>query len=195
MKKLIAISAMTLMLTTCGISSTAATNEDATNEQVTNEESDHISFIDFMIQAKAEQTLLEEQAAQFEAAQLRAFQMQGRIQDLSQHVDKTWYVFSGSTPEGWDCSGLVMWFYSKFQVELEHSATAQKFSGERIDEPLPGDVVAFSYHGTKVAYHNGIYIGADLFIHSPRVGTQTRLSSVSDYAGEHSKISYTRIDF
>ena len=190
MKKLTLISVLTLAL--ASYSPSAATSA----EQAQAEEPDSTtSFIDFLIKFNEEQTLLQQQYEAFEAAQLRASQMTTRINQLKQYVDKTWYVFSGSTPEGWDCSGLIMWFYSEFQVELEHSATAQKYSGKMVDEPMPGDIVGFSHNGYDGVYHNGLYIGNDLFIHSPRVGKQTRLSSVTDYAGDHSTIAFTRIDF
>jgi hypothetical protein len=38
------------------------------------------------------------------------------IDKLSTHVNKTWYVFSGSSPSGWDCSGLTLWFYEQLGV-------------------------------------------------------------------------------
>jgi cell wall-associated NlpC family hydrolase len=88
-----------------------------------------------------------------------------------------------------------MWFYSKFNLKLEHSATAQMYSGEHTKEPLPGDVVSFSHGGSEVAYHNGIYIGAGLFIHSPRPGAKTRLSLVDEYMDGNPEVTYTRLDF
>jgi cell wall-associated NlpC family hydrolase len=60
---------------------------------------------------------------------------------------------------------------------------------------LPGDVVSFSYGGSEVAYHNGIYIGAGLFIHSPRPGAKTRLSLVDEYMDGNPEVTYTRLDF
>jgi cell wall-associated NlpC family hydrolase len=190
MKKLTLITAMTLALASYSPSVAVS------SEQAPVEEPDHSSsFIEFLIKFDKEQTLLEQQHAAFQAAQIRAAAISQRISELEKHVDKTWYVFSGITPEGWDCSGLVMWFYSDFQIELEHSVTAQMSSGEKVDNPIPGDIVAFKYNGSSVGYHNGVYIGNDLYIHSPRVGTRTKVSSVSEYAGEHSKIVFTRIDF
>jgi cell wall-associated NlpC family hydrolase len=190
MKKLTLITAMTLALASYSPSVAISA------EQAPLEEPDHSSFfIDFLIQYDREKTLLEQQAAAFEAAQLRAAVISNRITQLEKHIDKTWYVFSGSTPDGWDCSGLVKWFYLDLEVELEHSATAQKYSGEIITEPMPGDIVGFSHNGNEGVYHNGLYVGNDLFIHSPRVGTKTRLSSVSKYAGDHSTVAFTRINF
>ena len=177
MKKILAIVAMTMTLTTCGMTANAVS---PTGEVIT--ESDQQSFIDVLIEMK-----------EAEQAELRAEVMQSRIQSLSIHVEKTWYVFSGITPDGWDCSGLVMWFYSELGVELQHSVTAQMNSGRIVDQPKPGDIVAFKYNGANIGYHNGIYIGNDLFIHSPRKGTKTRISSVSEYVQEHSQPVYTRI--
>lgn len=182
MKKLIAISAMTLMLSTCGVSSQAYVKKEiATQEQQVEVDS---GFLDLIIEIKEEQ-----------ATKLRISQIHQRILELYPYVDNTWYVFSGSTPEGWDCSGLVMWFYSKFDVELEHSATAQMFSGKRFEERMPGDIISFSHDGSDMAFHNGIYIGSGLFIHSPRTGEKTRLSSVDEYMDGNPKVTYTRIDF
>jgi cell wall-associated NlpC family hydrolase len=179
MRKLLATTAitMTLALTTCGVNANAVT---ITGEPI--QESSQESFIDFLIEAK-----------EAEQDELRTEIMQSRIQSLNYYVGKTWYVFSGITPDGWDCSGLVMWFYSKFGVELEHSVTAQIHSGRIVDDPKPGDIVAFKHNGSSFGYHNGIYIGNDLFMHSPRKGRTTSVESVSEYAGQHSEVVYTRV--
>lgn len=190
MKKLTAISVMTLALTTCSLSATAET----TVSGITNKES-QISFIDFLIERDIEMTLLQEQVKAAQDAQVKELATLLAVQDLETHAGKTWYVFSGSTPQGWDCSGLVLWFYKHFDVELEHSATKQKFAGEFTDSPELGDIVAFSHKGYDTAYHNGIYVGEGMFIHAPKVGALTKISSIADYAGEHSTISYTRINY
>jgi cell wall-associated NlpC family hydrolase len=194
MKKILAIAAMTSVLTTCGISASA--EEEVTKPAVEEvaEEVDHQTFIEFLIDFDIEKTLLQKQAAEFEQAQLRASKMETRISALEQYVNKTWYVFSGITPDGWDCSGLVMWYYSELGVKLEHSVTAQMHSGKNPENPMPGDIVAFKYNGSKIGYHNGIYVGNDMYIHAPKKGTRTKLSSVSEYAGKHSVPVYTRID-
>jgi hypothetical protein len=110
--------------------------------------------------------------------------MNNRISELTEHVNKTWYVFSGSSPKGWDCSGMVMWFYSDFGIELEHSATKQMHSGEITTEPVPGDIISFSRNGQN-AYHNGIYIGNDMYIHAPSRGRKTAISSIHTLPQEH----------
>ena len=112
---------------------------------------------------------------------------------LKKRVGRTWYVFSGSTPSGWDCSGLVMWAYQQMGVELEHRASLQQKAGTIVKDPKVGDIVAFSYKNSKSAYHVGIYIGSGKMIHARRQGQGTVIESVTAFAGKYSKVTYTRI--
>jgi hypothetical protein len=118
--------------------------------------------------------------------------MEERIRLLEAQIDKTWYVFSGSTPRGWDCSGLVRWFYEGLGVDLYHSASAQKNSGVRVDTPKRGDIVAFGY-GPQSAGHIGIYVSEDVMIHVGRPGEKTSYRSISDFGEDYRYITYTRI--
>ena len=112
---------------------------------------------------------------------------------LKTRVGKTWYVFSGATPSGWDCSGLVMWGYGQIGINLEHRATKQANSGFLVDEPVPGDIVVFKYKGYSSAYHVGIYVGNGKMIHAPRKGEVTRIESITSFGGNYSSISYRRL--
>lgn len=115
------------------------------------------------------------------------------VKALKKRVGRTWYVFSGSTPSGWDCSGLVMWAYQQMGVELEHRASLQQKAGTIVKTPKVGDIVAFSYKNSKSAYHVGIYIGGGEMIHARRQGQGTVIESVAAFAGKYSKVTYTRI--
>ncbi|GAA1361276.1 hypothetical protein GCM10009596_19170 [Arthrobacter rhombi] len=83
------------------------------------------------------------------------------------------YVFGGSTPGGWDCSGFVQYVYGKAGVSLPHNARAQRASGKfvRTSNPQPGDLVFQSNDS-----HVGIYIGGGKMIgaQNPSVGTVVR---------------------
>lgn len=112
---------------------------------------------------------------------------------LKKRVGRTSYVFSGSTPSGWDCSGLVMWAYQRMGVELEHRASLQQKAGVVVKDPKVGDIVAFTYKNSKTAYHVGIYIGSGKMIHARREGQGTVIEEVTTFAGKYSKVTYTRI--
>lgn len=112
------------------------------------------------------------------------------IKKLQSHVGKTWYVFSGATPAGWDCSGLTMWFYEQLGIELEHRASKQDSAGSLSKNPKPGDIVVFHYKGNKDAYHVGIYIGNGKMIHAPKHGHVTRVEDISTFGGSYSDITY-----
>lgn len=106
---------------------------------------------------------------------------------------KTRYALSGSTPGGWDCSGLVMWTYQQFGVELPHRASLQAELGKVTRNPRPGDIVAFYYKGSRSAYHVGIYIGKGKMVHAPAPGQSTRIEGVKHFANSWSKIKFVRV--
>jgi len=137
-----------------------------------------------------------EQIAEQEAIVLQlnknTVKMSKMLDALEKRVGKTWYVFSGSTPSGWDCSGLVLWAYERMGIELPHRASEQKLAGPLTNDPQPGDIVSFTYRGSKSAYHVGIYLGEGKMIHAPRPGTSTAIESVEHFANG-SKITYTHL--
>jgi hypothetical protein len=115
------------------------------------------------------------------------------ITKLHTYVGKSPYVLSGVGPTGWDCSGLVMWFYKQYKgYYLEHRASAQANGGKVVDAPIPGDIVAFTYKGSKSAYHVGIYVGGGFMIHAKNRGEDTVLESVDKFAGKNNKVAYIR---
>lgn len=100
------------------------------------------------------------------------------VDAVLQHVG-TPYVFSGSSPSGWDCSGLVRWAYQRAGVTLEHSASAQGRTGQPVKrrDLLPGDIVAWKYGDD--AYHTGLYVGNDRVIQALKPGTRTFVARLS----------------
>lgn len=142
---------------------------------------------------KAQQTLLEQQAAHAQLVELNNQKITAALARLKKTVGHTWYVFSGASPSGWDCSGLVAWTYEQVGTSLEHRATLQANTGVQTTSPLPGDVVAFTYKGRQDAYHVGIYIGDGKMIHAPKKGHVTSIEDIETFGGDYSTISFRRI--
>jgi len=88
------------------------------------------------------------------------------------------YVWGGSTPSGFDCSGLVSYVFAQIGVSVPHSSYSQFGMGTAvsINDLQPGDLVFFAG-----ASHVGIYIGGGQFIHAPHTGDVVKISSLSGY--------------
>jgi cell wall-associated NlpC family hydrolase len=96
------------------------------------------------------------------------------LQVAAQYVG-TPYIFGGSNPRGFDCSGYVMFVYAQFGVPLRHSVTAQARYGIIVapEDARPGDLVIFNDHS-----HNGIYAGNGQFYHAPQPGDRVKLAPI-----------------
>lgn len=163
--------------------------------------------MEWMAQEKAEKDKLKSEATtkqeQLEAEIVKLERIAKDTKELNRavalvkkQVGKTWYAFSGSTPDGWDCSGLVLWMYGQIGYTLEHRASLQKNSGELVKEPKIGDIVAFTYKGSKSAYHVGIYLGPNEMIHAGgRRGERTEIVPIKSWANGNGNtiVTYTRI--
>ena len=86
------------------------------------------------------------------------------------------YRYGGSTPSGFDCSGLVAYVYGKLGVSLPHNAAAQYAYGRAVDrgDLRPGDLVFF--HGLG---HVGVYIGRGRIIHAPHSGERVEIQRLT----------------
>jgi peptidoglycan DL-endopeptidase CwlO len=102
----------------------------------------------------------------------------GGVVGIAMQYLGTPYVYGGSSPSGFDCSGFVMYVYAQVGVSLPHNAAAQYGYGTPVDRSQlqPGDLVFFNGLG-----HNGIYIGGGSFIHSPHTGDVVKISSLSGW--------------
>ena len=91
------------------------------------------------------------------------------------------YVYGGSSPSGFDCSGFTQYVFGKAGISIPRTASAQQDAATPVSDPKPGDLVFFG----SPAWHVGIYTGHGMMIDSPRSGKSTSeraiFSGVSGY--------------
>ena len=89
------------------------------------------------------------------------------IVSLSMNYIGVPYVFGGTSPYGFDCSGYVQYIFAKAGISIPRTADVQYDFGTPISttDLVPGDLVFFSTY-TYGASHVGIYLGDGNFIHA-----------------------------
>ena len=94
------------------------------------------------------------------------------------------YVYGGSSPSGFDCSGFTSYVYRQFGYSLNRSAANQLDNGTPVSmsELQPGDLVLFKKAGTgsKRASHVGLYIGGGQFVHASTSTVGVIISNMTD---------------
>ncbi len=97
------------------------------------------------------------------------------------------YVYGGSSPSGFDCSGFMQYVFSQFGYSINRTATAQLANGYYVayEDLRPGDIIYFGYGST--ASHVGMYIGNGQFVHAENSSTGVVITdlSVSWYANRY----------
>ena len=91
------------------------------------------------------------------------------------------YKFTGDTPAGFDCSGLVRYSYLTAGMDVPHSTNSLKNSTRSVGlrNARKGDLLFFVQEGKKYS-HVGIYVGNDQFVHAPSTGGKVRRDSITD---------------
>ncbi|UUI69624.1 NlpC/P60 family protein [Aeromicrobium duanguangcaii] len=96
------------------------------------------------------------------------------------------YVYGGTGPDGWDCSGLMMKAYAAAGVSIPRVVGPQIAAGRKISagELQPGDLVAYPSMA-----HIGMYLGGGKVIHAPRPGKSVEITSLSSGFGVYARVS------
>ena len=136
-------------------------------------------------QAKAEKAKAEKAAAQRVSAERAsrtttrvplstAPQTASGIVGIAQSMIGVPYVYGGSSPSGFDCSGFTSWVYRQAGISIPRTASQQQAAARRVASPQPGDLVFFGYP----AYHVGIYVSPGRMIDAQRPGTTVGYHSI-----------------
>lgn len=98
------------------------------------------------------------------------------------------YVWGGSTPSGFDCSGLTSYIFNQIGIGIGRTTIAQEAHVQSTDisdasqvaaVAQPGDLLFWGGHGST--YHVGIYIGNNQFVAAPQPGQNVSIQAVSNY--------------
>ena len=104
------------------------------------------------------------------------------------------YVYGGSTPSGFDCSGFVLYCYKHFGYSFSRRASTQYHDGVKVakSDLLPGDLVFFQNTYTTGISHVGVYIGGNSVVEAKghaygviesKLSTWLRISATCLYTG------------
>lgn len=95
------------------------------------------------------------------------------------------YVWGGSSPKGFDCSGFTKYIMKHFNISIGRTCNAQYKAGTHIElEDLePGDILIFERTYAASGYtHVGLYVGNNYFIHAANSRKGVIISSLlEDY--------------
>ena len=130
-----------------------------------------------------ERQRLEEEARAAEEEARRVAALRGSVADIALGYLGVPYVSGGTTPSGFDCSGLVR--YCVLQacgVELPRTAAAQSTVGHAVpfDDLVRGDLLFWGGYGG--AWHAGIYLGDGSYVHAPAPGQTVSVDTFQYFA-------------
>ncbi|NLT15014.1 MAG: hypothetical protein GXY05_11800 [Clostridiales bacterium] len=103
------------------------------------------------------------------------------IVDFAQTFLGVPYVYGGTSPKGFDCSGLVYYCYKNFGYSINRTASSQAYNGKAVSSSdlQPGDIIIFTASRSSNIGHCGLYIGNGQFIHAPHTGDVVKISSLA----------------
>ena len=98
------------------------------------------------------------------------------------------YLWGGTTPAGFDCSGLVQYCYREvFNIGLPRTTYYQCEVGVEVpfEELLPGDLLFFADGGD--VHHVAMYLGDGYYVEAPHTGDVVKITAMNDKLPDFAK--------
>ena len=92
------------------------------------------------------------------------------------------YVAGGTSPSGWDCSGVVQWVFGQFGISLPRTSGQQATVGVAVPslaQAQPGDIIANGMHAA-------IYVGNGMVVNALNPTQGTQITSLAVFSGGYS---------
>lgn len=88
------------------------------------------------------------------------------------------YVWGGTDPSGFDCSGLMQYVYKQLDISISRTTSTQINDGRAVsrDELALGDLILFGHP----VHHVGMYVGDGNFIEAPYSGERVKITPLSN---------------
>lgn len=108
--------------------------------------------------------------------------LSAQVVDIALSLVGSPYVYGGTGPSGFDCSGFIQYVYAQKGIFVSRSASTQIFDGYGVsyDDILPGDIISWGY-SNGVVTHSALYIGDGKMVHAANPAQGVLISSVENW--------------
>lgn len=92
------------------------------------------------------------------------------------------YVYGGTSPSGFDCSGFVQYVYSQVGIQISRSTNSQIYDGVpvSVNDMAVGDIILWGYGDGNVS-HSSLYVGDGLMVHAANPNQGVIISNVNSW--------------
>ena len=105
------------------------------------------------------------------------------------------YRYGGTSPDGFDCSGLTQYVYRQAGVAIPRSTKEQHVAGQVISlrDAEPGDLLFYRFSGGGKVDHVAVFLGEGKAVHAPARNRTVIVAQVSDPAWTRRFVDVVRI--